>query len=83
MAELTFTEERFKEIIEKAGRWGYAGNGSINYNDFIAENNIQAKKKVGRFKCLLCGRDSFTSKQPHICMGGYRARKILWKEIEN
>ena len=34
-----------------------------------------------RYKCKLCGRDKFTSKQPHKCVGGFRKRKIIWEEI--
>lgn len=30
------------------------------------------------YKCLLCGRDSFTAKQPHNCVGGFRKRNIKW-----
>jgi hypothetical protein len=35
----------------------------------------------GRYKCMLCGRDKFTSKTPHKCIGGYRKRKIIWQEV--
>ena len=31
-----------------------------------------------RFKFTLCGRDKFTRKSPHKCVGGYRKRKIKW-----
>ena len=28
--------------------------------------------------CLLCGRDKFIRKTPHICNGVYRKRRIIW-----
>lgn len=34
-----------------------------------------------RYKCLSCGRDKFTSKQPHNCIDGFRKRGIKWEEI--
>ena len=34
-----------------------------------------------RYRCLLCGRDKFTHKTPHNCVGGYRKRKIKWEPI--
>ena len=34
-----------------------------------------------RYKCLLCGRDKFTHKTPHKCIGGFRKRGIKWEEI--
>ena len=30
------------------------------------------------YKCLLCGRDKFTHKSPHKCIGGFRKRKLKW-----
>jgi len=36
-----------------------------------------------RYKCLLCGRDKFTQKSPHNCVGGFRKHKIKWQKIEN
>lgn len=36
-------------------------------------------KKKDRWKCMLCGRDKFTHKSPHKCVGGYRKRKIVWQ----
>ena len=27
-----------------------------------------------KLKCLLCGRDKFTHKSPHKCVGGFRKR---------
>lgn len=35
----------------------------------------------GKWKCMICGRDKFTHKSPHKCIGGYRKRKIIWQEI--
>ena len=34
-----------------------------------------------RFCCTLCGRDKFTHKQPHKCVGGFRKRGLEWREI--
>lgn len=38
-------------------------------------------KRIGRWKCMLCGRDKFTHKSPHKCVGGFRKRKIIWQEL--
>jgi hypothetical protein len=35
-----------------------------------------------RYKCLLCGRNKFTSRTSHYCVGGYRKHKIKWAEVE-
>ena len=35
----------------------------------------------GNWKCLLCGRETFTHKTPHKCKGGYRKRNIIWERI--
>lgn len=35
----------------------------------------------GNWKCLLCGRDKFTHKTPHKCVGGYRKRNIIWQKL--
>lgn len=32
--------------------------------------------------CLLCGRDKFTTRGPHRCIGGFRKRKIQWAIID-
>lgn len=39
--------------------------------------------RSGRWKCMLCGRDKFTHKSPHKCVGGYRKRKIIWQEVQS
>ena len=39
------------------------------------------QNKAVRYKCLLCGRDTFTRKSPHKCVGGFRKRKIQWEEV--
>lgn len=31
-----------------------------------------------KLTCLLCGRDKFTRKSPHNCIGGFRKRRIIW-----
>ena len=35
-----------------------------------------------KLKCLLCGRDKFTHKSPHRCIGGFRKRKLKWAIID-
>jgi len=35
-----------------------------------------------RYKCLLCGRDKFTQKQPHICGVSYRKRGLKFEEVK-
>ena len=39
--------------------------------------------RIGRWKCMLCGRDKFTHKSPHKCVGGYRKRNdgIIYNEM--
>lgn len=39
--------------------------------------------RSGRWKCMLCGRDTFTRKSPHKCVGGYRKRNIVWQEVQS
>ena len=39
------------------------------------QNSITPNK---RYRCLLCGRDKFTRKSPHQCVGGFRKRRIRW-----
>lgn len=34
-----------------------------------------------KLKCTLCGRDKFTQKSPHHCVGGFRKRNIIWELI--
>ncbi len=41
----------------------------------------RTSQKPTRYKCLLCGRDKFTRKTPHNCVGGYRKHKIEWQPI--
>ena len=41
----------------------------------------EEKKEPIRYRCLLCGRDKFTRKTPHHCLGGFRRRNIKWEEI--
>ena len=45
--------------------------------------NIPPVIRSGRWKCMLCGRDRFTHKSPHKCVGGFRKRKIVWQEVES
>lgn len=39
--------------------------------------------RSGSYKCMLCGRDNFTHKSPHKCVGGFRKRKIVWQKVES
>ena len=34
-----------------------------------------------RWRCMLCGRDRFTQKGPHKCVGGFRKRRIRWERV--
>ena len=36
---------------------------------------------IKRYRCLLCGRDKFTAKEPHNCTGGFRKHGIEWEEV--
>jgi len=40
------------------------------------------QQRQARWKCMLCGRDRFDRKQPHKCVGGFRKRRIVWKEVQ-
>lgn len=62
------------------------------YDLFVKEHRRQYELNRGaldqpsvthasRWKCMLCGRDKFTRKSPHKCVGGFRKRKIIWQEI--
>lgn len=35
-----------------------------------------------KYMCGLCGRDKFTRKTSHYCIGGYRKYKIKWIELK-
>lgn len=50
-------------------------------NKLVGMAKTIEKKEPVRYKCLLCGRDKFTKKTPHQCVGGYRKRKLKWEEI--
>ena len=39
------------------------------------------KNNKMRYKCNLCGRDKFTHKIPHKCIGGFRKRGLKWTPI--
>lgn len=38
-------------------------------------------KATGNWKCLLCGRNTFTRRTAHNCVGGYRKHNIKWEAI--
>jgi hypothetical protein len=42
---------------------------------------IEGKKTIIGYKCLLCGRDKFTRKSHHNCVGGFRKRGLRWEPI--
>lgn len=44
--------------------------------------SVLLMKQQERWKCLLCGRDKFTQKQAHRCVGGFRKRRIKWQKME-
>lgn len=34
-----------------------------------------------KWKCMLCGNDSFVEKTPHNCTDGFIEKGIIWREI--
>lgn len=34
-----------------------------------------------RWECTVCGRDKFTKRTPHKCVGGYRKKNLKWRPI--
>ena len=58
-----WTINKMKECLKKPILWG-------------GERFPQECKIT--YKCDLCGRDKFTSKQPHTCGSGFRKRKMSW-----
>ena len=81
----------------KNENWGKftAYSHSIKHIEIIINNTPEVNKlalddvstcteieeKPIRYKCLLCGRDKFTQKTSHYCVGGYRKHKIKWQPI--
>jgi hypothetical protein len=53
---------------------------SIEMTERASKYYLEKNKEV-RYKCLLCGRDKFTSKSAHNCVGGFRKRKIQWEVV--
>ena len=51
------------------------------YEYKVKKLNKPAVIHSGNWKCLLCGRDKFTHKTPHKCVGGYRKRNIIWQKL--
>lgn len=39
-------------------------------------------KEQPKYKCLLCGRNKFTRKQPHKCNGQNRKRGLKWEKVK-
>ena len=54
---------------------------NVEYNKATIYHNLQTNKPM-KLICLLCGRDKFTRKSPHICKGGFRKRKIKWAILD-
>lgn len=62
---------------------------NVDYGDKLArfdyqgqEIEMKIKDKPKRFRCKFCGRDKFTKKSPHNCVGGFRKRNIEWEELK-
>ena len=54
----------------------------LTVNPALLQAVVNGSSCVDRhYKCLLCGRDKFTAKQPHKCRGGFRKRKIKWAKV--
>jgi rubrerythrin len=47
----------------------------------VSSGNPKPKHK-GKWKCKLCGRDTFDTKTPHKCVSGYTKRGLIWEEVE-
>lgn len=60
---LSWTLNKMKECLKKPVLW---------------EGERFPKECKITYKCDLCGRDKFTSKQPHNCVEGFRKRKLSW-----
>lgn len=85
-------KDRFKDLEHKGYEWRSFYNGFLeaygvavgefkNCNLPVVTNRTLSEKKPIRYKCLLCGRDKFTRKSPHNCIGGFRKRNIKWLPI--
>jgi len=74
--------DRFKHTTDP-----YRDIATFALNDFFADyvakhsagNRTLEEKKPTGYRCLRCGRDKFTSKQPHNCDTGFRKRNIIWR----
>jgi len=62
--------ERIMEILNETPR----ASAEFKLEDWL--------KNEKRYKCLLCGRDTFTQKSPHNCKNGFRKTGLFWQEIK-
>ena len=62
-------------------KFSFGGRWVMDLLEQFKEEEQTMVEKPIRFKCLLCGRDKFTHKSPHYCIGGYRKHKIKWQPI--
>lgn len=73
-----------KEILYKHAetngcKWVLSRNPFLKQAVLNAINEALEDIKPTGWKCMRCGRDKFTSKQPHNCDTGFRKRNIIWR----
>jgi len=69
------TKSRFAELLN------ISANKALNIHNVVSSGNPKPKHK-GKWKCKLCGRDTFDTKTPHKCVSGYTKRGLIWEEVE-
>ena len=73
--------ERVKEITEIVYHKDRVINSDPKYLTIVKELN-KKNDNLTRYKCLLCGRNKFTRKSPHKCVGGFRKRGFIWFKFQ-
>jgi hypothetical protein len=67
------------EVDIRKGETLFDDKGYIHLDGYSVKP-LPSKADV-KYKCKLCGRDKFDSKQPHNCIGGYRKSGLVWEEL--
>lgn len=49
----------------------------------LRESKHNTCQKGVKYKCTICGRNKFDSKQPHKCVGGFRKSGFVWEVVKN
>ncbi len=73
--------KELRPLLRKSKNVDY-GDKLVRFDYQGQEIEVKIKDQPKRFKCKLCGRDKFTKKSPHNCVGGFRKRHIEWEELE-